>query len=220
MSNPTIVVPKIDLRNGEMSSNINLVAALLIDPVSGLPVTPGSGGSGGSSTIDFELLLIQDAGGVQGIRRETYDGSTVTVSYEKLDGTSWVPTMPVTLVSPALPPNAATAAAQATLLTAVQAVLAAVKMPTYSAVTILSAVTSTTAGTPVLFGDNACSALDITNNTGVDIEYRRNATGLYMPIASGSSRLVTGITNANQIGIRRVDQSTTAVTVKAEAFAV
>lgn len=209
----------VNVVNGANQEQVKLVAAVLIDPTTGLPTS--SGGGSGTSLVDFELLLIQDSAGVQGIRRETYENGTVTVTYEKLDGSAWTPSMPVTLVSPALPPNAATATAQASLLTVVQNLLAAAKMPTYSSVTIVSAATSATAGaTATAFGSQACTGLDIVNNSTVDIEYQRGGAGLFMTISAGTSRMVTGITNASQISIRRVDQAATAVTIKAEAFAV
>lgn len=209
----------VNVVNGANQEQVKLVAAVLIDPTTGLPTS--AGGGSGTSLVDFELLLIQDSSGTQGIRRETYENGTVTVSYEKLDGSTWTPTMPVTLVAPALPPNAATAAAQASLLTVVQNLLVAAKMPTYSSVTIVSAATSATAGaTATAFGSQACTGLDIVNNSTVDIEYQRGGAGLFMTISAGTSRMVTGITNANQISIRRVDQVATAVTIKAEAFAV
>ncbi|ANJ65283.1 hypothetical protein REXELLA_55 [Erwinia phage vB_EamP_Rexella] len=200
------------------NEQVKVVAAVLIDPVTGLP---SDGGGSTGSNIDFELLLIQDSTGATGIRREVNNNGTITVNYETLDGGSWTPTPPTSLVSAALPPNAATASAQATLLTVVQNLLIAAKMPTYSAVTILSVATSASAGaTATVFGAQACTGLDIVNSSNVDIEYQRGGAGQFMTISAGTSRLVTGITNANQIGVRRVDQVATAVTIKAEAFAV
>lgn len=106
-----------------------------------------------------------------------------------------------------------------TLSTLLAAIRDSVKSPQFSAITIRSVVTSAASGaTPVFFGSYACTQLDIVNDTGVDIEYYRNATGTYMPILAGTSRMIVGITNASQIGVRRVDQVATAVTVKAEAF--
>lgn len=105
-----------------------------------------------------------------------------------------------------------------TLSTLLAAIRDSVKVPQFSAVSVLNITTPLSAGTYNVFGTSACTALDIVNDTGVDIEYRRNAAGLAFPVLAGTSRLVTGITNANQIGVRRVDQVLTAVTVKAEAF--
>lgn len=92
---------------------------------------------------------------------------------------------------------------------------------TYSTVTILAAATPAAGGTAfTLFAAQVCTALDVVNPNSVDVEYQRNATGNTMTIPAGASRLIQGITNANQIGVRRVDQSTTAVTVQAEAYVV
>ena len=92
-------------------------------------------------------------------------------------------------------------------------------VPTATSGTILTQTTNGTTGSLfVLFAAQTCTALDIVNNTGVTIEYQRSAAGNAMQIPTGTARMVIGITNANQIGIRRTDQSTTQVTVQAEAF--
>ncbi|MEN9885468.1 MAG: Erwinia phage phiEaP-8 [Pseudomonadota bacterium] len=91
-------------------------------------------------------------------------------------------------------------------------------IPTTGSGTILQLQTSTTGSTYVAFQAQACVALDIVNNTGVTIEYRRGATGTAMQIPNGAARMVIGITNANQIDVRRTDTSNTQVTLQAEAF--
>ncbi|WBQ32511.1 hypothetical protein [Erwinia phage Kuerle] len=106
------------------------------------------------------------------------------------------------------------------VLTAIAALQAQIKMPTYSSVTGVSVATNTTGATWTVFGSNACVAFDLVNDTGVAIEYRRNGAGVAITIPAGSSRLITGITNTNQLGVRRVDVANTAVTVKGEAFTV
>lgn len=60
--------------------------------------------------------------------------------------------------------------------------------------------------------------VDIVNNTGTALEYRRNGIGASMVIPDGTSRLVLGISNTNQISVRRVDVSNTQVTFGAEAY--
>lgn len=91
---------------------------------------------------------------------------------------------------------------------------------TFSSASILSAQTQSTGSNYTTFSTQACWALDIANNSGVAIEYRRDGTGNTIAIPTGASRLVLGIYNANQISIRRVDQSNTQVTVTAEALTV
>lgn len=92
------------------------------------------------------------------------------------------------------------------------------------AITIVSQATSGSNGaTYVAFAAQACTALEVVNtgSTAVDIEYQRGgATTVGIVIPAGYSRLIDGITNANQIAIRRRDQTATAVTVMAEARAV
>jgi len=69
------------------------------------------------------------------------------------------------------------------------------------------------------FASQACVTMDIVNYTGVDIEYRRGGAGSTMRVLNNSARTIDGITNANQIGVRRVDQSNTQVTVAGEWLA-
>lgn len=93
-------------------------------------------------------------------------------------------------------------------------------VPQVTSGTIL-ALTTNASGTPyTAFASQACTALDIVNNTGVTIEYRRGATGSAMQIPTGAARMIIGITNASQIDVRRTDVSNTTVTIQAEAFTV
>jgi hypothetical protein len=92
------------------------------------------------------------------------------------------------------------------------------RLTSVTAATIMSLETSATGATYAVFGAQACTSLDLINATTVDIEYRRGGAGVALVIPRGSARLITGITNANQISIRRVDTSNTVVTVTAEAL--
>lgn len=91
-------------------------------------------------------------------------------------------------------------------------------IPTSGSGTILALTTAATGANFTAFAAQACVALDIVNNTGVTIEYRRGGAGTAMQIPSGAARMVIGITNANQIDVRRTDASNTPVTLQAEAF--
>lgn len=91
-------------------------------------------------------------------------------------------------------------------------------VPHMSTGVIMSAQTAATGTNWTAFASQACVALDIVNNTGTTIEYRRGAAGTAMQIPAGAARMVIGITNANQIDIRRTDTSNTQVTAQAEAF--
>jgi hypothetical protein len=93
-------------------------------------------------------------------------------------------------------------------------------VPNASSVTIMSVTTAATGTNYTAFSSQTCNSLDIVNTSSVAIEYRRGATGNSMTILSGSSRLVVGITNANQIDVRRVDQSNTQITIPAEAIVI
>jgi len=88
-----------------------------------------------------------------------------------------------------------------------------------SSVSIAKVDTSATGANFVAFADISCGALEIVNATGTTVEYRRGGTGEAMPILNATSRKIVGITNADQISVRRLDQSNTPVAVVAEAFA-
>lgn len=54
------------------------------------------------------------------------------------------------------------------------------------------------------------------NRTGVDIEVQRNGAGEALIIEDGTFWTFQGITNANQLGVRRVDQDNAQVTLQYE----
>lgn len=91
-------------------------------------------------------------------------------------------------------------------------------VPTAATGAILALTTNATGTTFTAFSASACIALDIVNNTGTTIEYRRGGTGTALQIPTGSARLVVGITNADQVGVRRTDTSNVQVSLQAEAF--
>lgn len=93
-----------------------------------------------------------------------------------------------------------------------------VTVPNATTVTIITATTAATGTNYTAYGSNTCNAIDIVNNSGTVIEYRRGAAGAAIPIQAASSRLVIGISNSNAIDIRRTDTSNTQVAVVAECI--
>lgn len=91
-------------------------------------------------------------------------------------------------------------------------------IPLAISASILTLTTAATGTNWTAFGSSVCDALDLTNSTSVAIEYRRGGAGSGMQVLSGASRLIVGISNANQIEVRRVDTSNTQVTIQAEAL--
>ena len=91
-------------------------------------------------------------------------------------------------------------------------------VPFASSVVIVTAQTAASGANWTAFGAQACTALDIVNQTGADIEYRRGGAGNSIKVPTGTSRMVIGITDASSISVRRVDQTNTQVTVSAEAI--
>lgn len=98
------------------------------------------------------------------------------------------------------------------------ALILQIKAPVYSSVTIITAPTSVVGATYTPFGNVPCAFIDLVNHTGFDVEYRRNGAGEFITVPTGQSRIIEGITNANQISVRRKDGLNTSITVRAEAY--
>jgi hypothetical protein len=78
-----------------------------------------------------------------------------------------------------------------------------------------SAQTSATGATYVPFASQVCSQLTLFNNTAAAIDVQQGGTGAAVSVPVGASFTFVGITNANQLGVRRTDVSNTQVTVGA-----
>ena len=78
------------------------------------------------------------------------------------------------------------------------------------------AVTTNTTGTNyAAFASQVCKQLTIANDSGSTIEFIQGGAGAAYPILDGTYYTVFGITNANQISIRRKDVSNTTVIIAA-----
>lgn len=87
--------------------------------------------------------------------------------------------------------------------------------PTLSAGGHIAAVTSVT-GTPyVAFASQVCKQLTICNGTGVDISVIAGGSGVAVPVFTGTYMTFFGITNADQLSVRRTDTGIVQVTVPA-----
>lgn len=79
----------------------------------------------------------------------------------------------------------------------------------------ISAQTASTGTNWTTFASQACRQLTLLNDSGAKIEFRQGGGGVGIPIRDGGSFSVFGLTNANEIGVRRADTSNTQVTVHA-----
>lgn len=83
---------------------------------------------------------------------------------------------------------------------------------------VIGTVTTAASGaTWTTLGSQACDQVLVFNNSGTDIEVRRNAAGTAFPVMDGGGYVFRGVTNANQLQVRRLDQANTQVTVNYEA---
>lgn len=78
-----------------------------------------------------------------------------------------------------------------------------------------SAATPNPGTTFVTFPAVACKQVAVVNNTGTDIEVQQDGAGVALPVINGTAYPFYGLNNAAQLGVRRIDQTNTPVTVKA-----
>jgi hypothetical protein len=65
------------------------------------------------------------------------------------------------------------------------------------------------------FASQNCKQLTISNNSGTAIEVQQDGAGVALPIPDQTYFTFYGLANASQLGVRRVDQSNTQVTIAA-----
>lgn len=75
--------------------------------------------------------------------------------------------------------------------------------------------TNATGTTFTAFSNQACKQLTISNQSGTTIEVRQDGAGVAFQIPTGAFYTFFGITNANQLDVRRTDTSNTQVTITA-----
>lgn len=95
-----------------------------------------------------------------------------------------------------------------------QAILAAIGGGTTTTASNDSVQTTVAGNTYQVLNTAACERVTFVNDTGVDLEVQQDGAGVALPVFAGSFFTFEGITNANQLGVRRVDLSVTQVTVK------
>ena len=65
------------------------------------------------------------------------------------------------------------------------------------------------------FASTPCGQVTIVNDTGVDLEVRQDGAGVAIVVFNGQPFTFYGLSNANQLGVRRKDASVTPVTLAA-----
>jgi hypothetical protein len=79
----------------------------------------------------------------------------------------------------------------------------------------LSVQTAATGTNYTAFASQDCVKLTISNQTGTSLEVRQDGAGVAFAMPTGLVFTFEGITNANQLAVRRVDTSNTQVTASA-----
>lgn len=77
----------------------------------------------------------------------------------------------------------------------------------------LSAQTNAAGANWQAFGNQACHELIVVNNSGTAIEVRQGGAGVALPIPDKAAFPFSGLTNASNLEVRRVDQSNAQATV-------
>lgn len=94
---------------------------------------------------------------------------------------------------------------------------------------IMEVLTSATGANWAAFGGQACTSLDLVNTmsasttpttvaAATNLRWRYVGSSLWLPLPAGSSFLVMGITNANQVEVQRSDNSNTQIGLRAVAY--
>ncbi|MDY3551389.1 hypothetical protein R5W24_000465 [Gemmata sp. JC717] len=133
-------------------------------------------------------------------------------------------TQPVSAVSLPLPTGAATSSNQTTSNTSLASIDGKLPVLDNAKVSVVPSMTSggntfaQTAATGTnwtAFPSRALKQLTVSNQTGVTLEFQQDGAGVGLQIPTTGIYTFYGITNANQIGVRRVDTANTQVTVTA-----
>lgn len=88
-------------------------------------------------------------------------------------------------------------------------------VPAMSSAGHVAAVTAATGSNWTAFGNNACKQLSVSNQTGTSLEFRQGGSGTGFPVPSGMFFTFYGLTNSNNLEVRRVDTLGTQVTINA-----
>ena len=99
-------------------------------------------------------------------------------------------------------------------------IVVAVTIPQPTLNKILSVTTAIVGANFTAFPSYACTNLLITNYTDLAFDFLRGGVGDYLTIPALQSYNFTGLTNANQISIRRNDESNTPATLNSEAYTI
>jgi hypothetical protein len=76
--------------------------------------------------------------------------------------------------------------------------------------------TSSTGNQWQALANQACKYVSLQNVSDADVDIQRNGTGAIWTLSAGYGKTFRGITNANQLAIRKSDQSNTRVTLQYE----
>jgi hypothetical protein len=93
-----------------------------------------------------------------------------------------------------------------------------VSLPKAASTGIDTVQTAATGTNYVTLASHACTGLEIANDSGTKLVYRFSGAGATMPIFDSSRQLIIGITNSNQVDVKRADDSNSRVTVSYQYY--
>jgi hypothetical protein len=88
-------------------------------------------------------------------------------------------------------------------------------IPHMTAAGHLSVTTAAVGTNWTAYASQVCKQLTVSNQSGVNIEFRQGGAGVGFIVPTGAFYTFFGLTNANQLEARRVDTSNTQVSVTA-----
>lgn len=79
----------------------------------------------------------------------------------------------------------------------------------------ISVTTASTGTNYTAFASQACKQLTVSNQSGTVVEVRQGGAGVALQIPTGAFYTFFGLTNTNQLSLRRTDTSNTQITLTA-----
>lgn len=177
-----------------------------------------------ASAVLISGTVTANTGLLQPLTNSELRATPIVVSLPSTTITNFPATQPISAAALPLPLNAATSALQTTGNTSLGSIdtktpaLDNNRVPVIPSMASGGNISITTASTGTnftAFASQVCKQLTLSNQSGTVVEVRQGATGVALQIPTGAFYTFFGITNTNQLDVRRTDVSNTQITLTA-----
>lgn len=153
-------------------------------------------------------LEVKDAAGTTRAMKTTVDGAGEHINHTRID------VLPALVAGSAVIGKVGLQVAGADVASGNPVSVAGDVRPKMNSGGFITATTANPGSGWTAFASQACTSLGIMNATGQTLEFRQGGTGAALYVPDGVGFYFDGITNCNQIEVRRQDQSNTQVVVR------